>query len=505
LGNDPKLWAKPFSALLGAYEALTNFKLSAIGGKDSMSGTYEDIFVPPTLISFAVSTTTNDVISPEFKFSNSTIALVLPKKIKDGTIDINVLKKNYDVVHQGIIKKQIVSAYSLKHFGIAEGLSKMSIGNDIGVDFYNLSSKELFAINYGALIVEIFHNCDPLKVLKNSHFKIIGHTTKNPTIINQRLKINIPLNQIKHALVNKLANVYTNSTKTNNQNVKLKPYHLNQRRFSKKIIKTPLVVIPVFPGTNCEYDSQLAFERVGAKVQQVLIRNLTSKDLLNSINKLAKVIDRANIVMIPGGFSAADEPDGSAKFIVNVFRHSSIKKAINKLLNKRDGLMIGICNGFQALIKLGLLPNGKIQKMTKSSPTLTFNKISHHMSTIVRTKVVSNMSPWLAQLKPGDVHLIPISHGEGQFVANIHQIREMEKNGQITTQYVDLNHEPTMNMPYNPNGSTFAIEGISSADGRIFGKMGHSERIGKNLYRNLIGEYDQKIFASGVNYFTHKH
>jgi phosphoribosylformylglycinamidine synthase len=265
------------------------------------------------------------------------------------------------------------------------------------------------------------------------------------------------------------------------------------------------VVIPVFPGTNCEYDSQYAFERAGAKVQQVLIRNQDTKSLLNSIDELAKAIKSANILMLPGGFSAADEPDGSAKFIVNVFNNRRIKKATNELLSHRDGLIIGICNGFQALVKLGLLPYGKIQQPHNNSATLTFNKISHHMSAIVRTKIISNNSPWLTSLKPNDIYMVPISHGEGRFVVNSQQIKLMEQNGQIVTQYVDLAGNPTMNMPYNPNGSTYAIEAIISSNGRVLGKMGHSERIGKNLYRNVLGKYDQKIFENGVKYFTHNH
>jgi phosphoribosylformylglycinamidine synthase len=297
------------------------------------------------------------------------------------------------VVQKAIIKKSIISAYSLKHFGVAEGLTKMAIGNDIGVEFNNVNTDELFGINYGGLIVEIPQEYNPNIILKDSNYKIIGKTNDSQKIINKQLNITLSINEAKELMISKLANVFVNTTKNDDTNINLKHYLATERKYSKRIVSVPLVVIPVFPGTNCEYDSQYAFERAGAKVQQVLIRNMTSKDLLQSIDELVKAIQKANIVMIPGGFSAADEPDGSAKFIVNVFNNLKVKKAITELLEKRDGLMLGICNGFQALIKLGLLPYGKIQKPKDDSPTLTFNKISHHMSGIVRTKIVSNNSP----------------------------------------------------------------------------------------------------------------
>jgi phosphoribosylformylglycinamidine synthase len=470
-----------------------------------MSGTYENINVPPTLISFAVVTQdANKVISPEFKKINSTIALVLPKYLEDQTLDFDSLKTNYDIVHHAIVNTNIISAYSLKHYGVAEGLSKMSVGNNVGVNFQNVTEQELFGINYGGMLVEIPDGINVALLLKGSNYKIIGKTTSDPIITCKALNVNISISDIKKQISNKLSDIFSHTTKSDAQNVYLKPYFNNKPIQSKKRVALPLVVIPVFPGTNCEYDSKYAFERAGAKVELVLIRNLNNKTLLESIETLAKAIKRANIIMLPGGFSAADEPDGSAKFIVNVFNNQKIKNAVEELITKRDGLMIGICNGFQALIKLGLVPYGHIQPITSNAPTLTFNKIHHHISAIVRTKVVSNKSPWLAALKPNDVRLVAISHGEGQFVASPQQIKEMEVNGQIATQYVNLQNAPTMNMPYNPNGSTSAIEGITSVDGRIFGKMGHSERIGKNLYRNVLGEYDQKIFESGVKYFTHK-
>jgi phosphoribosylformylglycinamidine synthase len=368
--------------------------LAAIGGKDSMSGTYENLHVPPTLVSFAVSTIpANKVISSEFKHIDSTIALVSTKYLNDGTIDLAKLKNNFNIVHQAIDKGQIVSAYSLKHFGIAEGLSKMAIGNNIGINFYGLKSHELFNHQYGSLIVEIPKQFNPRVVLQGAHYQVIGNTVANHSIASKSLGFSLELKDVSQLMNSKFANIFPHTTKDDNTDIQLEYYSLKQSKFSKKVVSTPLVVIPVFPGTNCEYDSQLAFEKAGAKVQQVLIRNLTPAILLASIKAFAQAIKKANIVMIPGGFSAADEPDGSAKFIVNVFNNPFIKQATEDLLNKRDGLMIGICNGFQALIKLGLLPYGKIQKATNDSPTLTFNKIAHHMSTIVHTKVISNKSP----------------------------------------------------------------------------------------------------------------
>ncbi|MDR0674947.1 MAG: phosphoribosylformylglycinamidine synthase [Mycoplasmataceae bacterium] len=498
-------WGKPFSALLGAYTVQKKLGLAAIGGKDSMSGTYENLHVPPTLVSFAITTTdAKNVISPEFKQIGSTVVLVTPKYLQDGTINLNILKKNFDVIHHAIINQQIISAYALKHYGIAEGLSKMVIGNDIGVNFNGLDSNDLFKKRYGSLIVEIPKQFDPHIVLHKANYQIIGLTTQSKFIVNKQLNFKLSINDVKNLMISKLSNLFVNTTPIDNRNILLKHFLVDKPMFSQKIVNTPLVVIPVFPGTNCEYDSQLAFERAGAKVQQVIISNFTPQVLLSSIKQLAKAIKKANIIMIPGGFSAADEPDGSAKFIVNVFNNPHVKKAVDDFLNKREGLMIGICNGFQALIKLGLLPYGKIQKPTKDAPTLTFNKIAHHMSGVVHTKVVSNKSPWFMYLKPGDVRSVPISHGEGQFVANKAWIKKWEKHGQITTQYVDLNYCPTMNMPWNPNGSFYAVEGMTSLDGRILGKMGHSERIANNLYRNVVGVYDQKIFESGVSYFTHK-
>jgi phosphoribosylformylglycinamidine synthase len=371
-----------------------DFNIPSIGGKDSMSGSFENINVPPTLISFAVTTTAvNNVISPEFKQVNSTIVLISPKVNNDKTIDPISLRTNFDIVYKNIVNKNIISAYSLKQFGIAEGLTKMSFGNKIGVDFNNLKISELFEMNYGSLIVEIPYGININKILNGTNYKVIGKTINEPLIKSKQLKINFRIDELITLSLSKLQNVFTYKTTNVNKNVSIKPYKNKITRYSKKKISHPLVVIPVFLGTNCEYDSERAFKKAGARVKQILIRNLNSKILLKSIKQLANAINKANIIMVPGGFSSGDEPDGSAKFIVNVFKNPLIKDATMNLLNNRDGLMIGICNGFQALIKLGLLPYGKITKTTSNSPTLTFNKIHHHMSCMVNTKVISNKSP----------------------------------------------------------------------------------------------------------------
>ena len=502
--KNPKSWGKPFSALLGAYLTQQEFKLAAIGGKDSMSGTYENINVPPTLISFAVSTENVDnIISPEFKKINSNIVLVKPTINNDKTINIDSLKNNFDIIYKAIKDKKIISAYSLKQNGISEALMKMSFGNKIGVEYKNLSNQELFGINYGAIIVEIPNEFDVKNVLEKSNYKIIAKTNQSKLIANLKSKISIKIEELLNLNKNKLEEIYPFETKNaSKQNISLKTFEVKAKKQSTKKVDKPLVVIPVFPGTNCEFDSQLAFEKAGAVVKQVLIKNLDSKLFLESIDQLVEWINKTNIIMIPGGFSAADEPDGSAKFIVNVFKNKKVEKATMDLLNKRDGLILGICNGFQALIKLGLLPYGKIIDINENDPTLTYNDINTHMSGIVRTKLVSNMSPWFSKLEVNKVTNVAISHGEGKFVANGKTIKQLESNGQIAMQYVDLENNATMKMPFNPNGSIYAIEAITSPDGRILGKMGHSERSHPNLYKNVLGDYDQKIFESGVEYFT---
>lgn len=501
LGKDPKRWGLPFAALLGAFKAQEDLKLGAIGGKDSMSGSYENLDVPNTLISFAVCVDeANNIISPEFKKVDSSIVYVYPSKKKDGTLDTKSLTNTFSRLTKLIKAKKIISAYSLKQKGIAEGISKMCLGNWIGASINGLKDNELFEMNYGSFILEIPSNINLNNELKGLNFKVIGKTTQKPEIkVN---KLTLSLDEVLKTTTLKLEDVFPSTIETkSNNNLNIRPYKFTKHSMFSKVVKKPTVVIPVFPGTNCEYDSQFAFEKAGAIVKQVLIRNKDQKSLLASINELAKTIDKAHIIFLPGGFSAGDEPDGSAKFIVNVFHNEKVKKATMDLI-KRKGLILGICNGFQALIKLGLVPYGKILDMNESMPTLTFNKIRHHMSILIRTKVVSNKSPWMAGLVPGDIRTNAISHGEGNFVASPELIQELINNGQVVTQYVDEQGNPTMKMPFNPNGSMMAIEAITNADGRIMGKMGHSERIGENLYRNVPGEYDQKIFESGVKYFS---
>ena len=505
LGNNEERWGKPFSALLGAFKAQKDLEIPAIGGKDSMSGTFKNIDVPPSLISFAVTVEkAKNIISPEFKEKNSTIIILKSKKLKDGTLNINTLKNNFNKLHELIGDKKVISAYSIKFGGVAEGITKMALGNKIGVEFSNVSKDELFGFNYGSLILEVKKDINIEKDFEGTNYKVIGKTLESNYIRCNEYDLEFNLNYLQEVYEEKLENVFKskiNSKNSDIRGIKIEEKNNFKIKSSKVKIKNPKVVIPVFPGTNCEYDCKKAFEKEGAIVTEVLIRNLNKEMLLESIDKFKEEIDKAQIIMIPGGFSAGDEPDGSAKFIATIFRNEKIKNSVMNFLNNRDGLILGICNGFQALIKLGLLPYGEIRDIDEDSATLTYNDINRHMSTIVNTKIVSNKSPWLSEVEVSDIHQIPISHGEGKLVANENLIKELVDNGQVATQYVDLNGEPTMDMPFNPNGSVFAIEGITSKDGRIFGKMGHSERVGENLYKNILGNFDQKIFRAGVNYF----
>lgn len=505
LGNNEERWGKPFSALLGAFKAQKDLEIPAIGGKDSMSGTFKNIDVPPSLISFAVTVEkAKNIISPEFKEKNSTIIMLKSKKLEDGTLNINTLKNNFNKLHELICDKKVISAYSIKFGGVAEGITKMALGNKIGVEFSNVSKDELFGFNYGSLILEVKKDINIEKDFEGTNYKVIGKTLESNYIRCNEYDLEFNLNYLQEVYEEKLENVFKskiNSKNSDIRGIKIEEKNNFKIKSSKVKIKNPKVVIPVFPGTNCEYDCKKAFEKEGAIVTEVLIRNLNKEMLLESIDKFKEEIDKAQIIMIPGGFSAGDEPDGSAKFIATIFRNEKIKNSVMNFLNNRDGLILGICNGFQALIKLGLLPYGEIRDIDEDSATLTYNDINRHVSTIVNTKIVSNKSPWLSEVEVSDIHQIPISHGEGKFVANENLIKELVDNGQVATQYVDLNGEATMDMPFNPNGSVFAIEGITSKDGRIFGKMGHSERVGENLYKNILGNFDQKIFKAGVNYF----
>ena len=515
--RDEEKWGKPFAALLGAYKAQMDLGLPAIGGKDSMSGSFGELNVPPTLVSFAVGLEkASRIISPEFKNIGSTLVLMKGEKLEDGTLEMEGFKNNLEKLYKLIGEEKVISAYSLKFGGVSEGITKMSLGNRIGAILNNISKEELFGFNYGSLILEVKEGVNLEDEFKGTNYKVIGSTIKDGVIKCEEYDFEVSLEELEKAYEEKLEGVFKSKTEDKEECVSdlinndkdganildNGQVHIEEKLKSKITrVEKPRVVIPVFPGTNCEYDCRRAFEKEGAEVSEVIIRNLNKEALIDSINMLKKEIDKSQIIMLPGGFSAGDEPDGSAKFIATIFKNPKIKDSVMKLLNERDGLILGICNGFQALIKLGLLPYGKIIDIEEDMATLTYNNINRHMSSIVRTKITSKKSPWFNEVSLGEVHSIPISHGEGRFVAPEALIKELVENDQIATQYVDLEGNVAMNMPYNPNGSSLAIEGITSRDGRILGKMGHSERIGENLYKNIPGEFDQKLFKSGVDYF----
>lgn len=493
LGDNPEKWGKPLAALLGAFIAQKNFGVAAIGGKDSMSGTFEDIHVPPTLVSFAVAVVdAAKVISPEFKAANHKVYLVECPRDDDGVPNFDELKKNFARVHDLICAGKIVAASSLQAGGIIEAVSKMAIGNDVGFRQLGVRNEELGVKNYGSLIVEATEELD---------CKLLGETIAEQVIEVGDEKIS--LDDIKKVLAEPLEKIFP--TKIKNQTAQIIPNELyrTDKRFSAQIkLKKPKIFIPVFPGTNCEYDSAKVWQKAGGEPEIFIVRNLTPQAVEESIAAMAEKIRSAQIIMLPGGFSGGDEPDGSGKFIAATFRNPRIAEEVMNLLNQRDGLILGICNGFQALIKLGLLPYGEIRELDEDSPTLTHNSLGRHVSQYVYTRVSSNLSPWLAKNSVGDVHAIPVSHGEGRFVASDAWLKKLADNGQIATQYVDFDGTPTDKLPFNPNGSAWAIEGITSADGRIFGKMGHSERIGEYVCKNIHGNKDQKLFEAGVEYFN---
>lgn len=515
--KDKEKWGKPFAALLGAYKAQMDLGLPAIGGKDSMSGSFGDLNVPPTLVSFAVGLEkASRVISPEFKNIGSTLVLMKSERLEDGTLNMEEFKNNLEKLYELIGQEKVISAYSLKFGGVSEGITKMSLGNKIGAELNNVSQKELFGFNYGSLILEVKDGVNLEEEFKGTNYKVIGSTMGANVIKCEEYDFEVSLRELEKCYEEKLEDVFKSKTEneegcvsdliSNSEDgadiLDNGQVHIEEKLKSKiTIVEKPRVVIPVFPGTNCEYDCRRAFEKEGAEVHEVVIRNLNKEALIDSIDMLKREIDEAQIIMLPGGFSAGDEPDGSAKFIATIFRNPKIKDSVMKLLNERDGLILGICNGFQALIKLGLLPYGEIIDIEEDMATLTYNNINRHMSSMVRTKITSKKSPWFNEVSLGEIHNIPISHGEGRFVAPEDLLKELAENNQIATQYVDLEGNATMNMPYNPNGSSLAIEGITSKDGRILGKMGHSERVGDNLYKNILGEFDQKLFKAGVDYF----
>ena len=492
LGDKPERWGKPLAALLGALDAQMGLGIASIGGKDSMSGSFEDLDVPPTLVSFATAIgKTHRVVSTEFKKGHSSVVLLRPFYKEDGvTPNFASLLANYYIADQMMEKGIVLSASAVGYGGVAEALFKMGLGNQVGFCMIaDMSMDELFEPAYGSLVLEIATGAPAGKLLgvttHEYQFTACGETLDSAA-----------LQEIWEA---KLEPVYP--YRKAGPTVEAVSGKINPPAAPKIGVAKPRVIIPVFPGTNCEYDTARAFRAAGADPEVLVIRNLTPADVTASCEALVKAIDAAQIVMLPGGFSGGDEPDGSAKFIASFFRSPAVTDAVRRLLFERDGLMLGICNGFQALIKLGLVPYGDIQPITADSPTLTFNTIGRHQSMLVRTRVASTGSPWLSRCALGDEYLVPISHGEGRFVAPQAVLDQLAANGQIATQYVDLNGQPTMDLSYNPNGSLLAIEGITSPDGRILGKMGHSERRGDGLYENVAGDTFQPIFEGGVDYF----
>ncbi|NSX41123.1 phosphoribosylformylglycinamidine synthase [Gardnerella swidsinskii] len=506
----PERWGKPAAAVLGALSAQLDFGVGAIGGKDSMSGSFENLDVPPTLISFAVSTgDARLTVSPEFKGVNHKVIRIAPKYKSDGiTPEKESFLKALEIV-ENITKNKQALAISTPGYGAsAESLFKMTLGNHIGLKlFNNLSDDDLFKLAYGSFYVELKEDAEVPSLANTSlvDVELVGETTENYAITSSNGE-EIDLSDLQKVWESALSSIFpykkpgeivetinseTNVSTTNRMHTgKLKP------------LSHPRVIIPVFPGNNCEYDTQAAFEKAGADAHTLIINNLSAKDIARSAERLVEEIKKSQIVMIPGGFSGGDEPDGSAKFITAFFRNPAVTDAVRDLLNNRDGLMLGICNGFQALIKLGLVPFGDIIPINSECPTLTYNTIGRHQSRIVRTRVASNLSPWLANTQVGDMHTVAISHGEGRFIATPEVMEKLINNGQVATQYVDSNGVPSMSLNVNPNGSIMSVEGITSPDGRVFGKMGHCERAGRDLYVNIPDFHEQPLFEAGVEYFT---
>ena len=492
LGKDPKRWGKPLAALLGAFRAQTELGIGAIGGKDSMSGSFEKLDVPPTLVSFAVTTgKTGEVVSPEFKAAGHKVCLLTPAYDENGLPETASLLETFDTVTELLRSGKAVAAYTPGMGGVAEAVMKMGFGNGFGFAFDDaLTLDELFGYAYGSFVLEM---------ADGTVGKVLGVTTADGSFSYHGEALS--QTQVLGAYEDKLESVYACNIPTPAQSMETFSYEATQRKAPAVKVAKPKVLIPAFPGTNCEYDSAKAVRDAGAEPEIIVINNLSADGIARSVERFAEELKTAQMVFIPGGFSGGDEPDGSGKFITAFFRNAAVKEGVTALLEQRDGLMCGICNGFQALIKLGLVPYGKIIDTDETCPTLTFNNISRHQSRIVRTRVASNKSPWLALTNVGDVYNVPISHGEGKFLASEELIRQLAANGQIATQYVNLEGNATADVHFNPNGSLYAIEGITSPDGRVFGKMGHSERIGSGLYKNVPGEYNIRMFEAAVKYF----
>ena len=490
---DGARWGKPMAALLGAYKAQKDFEIASIGGKDSMSGSFENIDVPPTLVSFAVTTDdVKNIISPEFKKAGSKVYLIKSEYDENNLPVASSVKKVFETVTALQRSGKVLSCYTPTYGGIAEAILKMAMGNGIGFKYdENMTAEEIFGYSYGSFLIETDSEIEGAK--------LVGTTSDSDEISIADEKLT--LSELCSLYENKLEKIYHCNIETPDKKVEAFSYTGEKVRGASIKVATPKVLIPVFPGTNCEYDSAKAFQKAGAKTEIFVINNLSASNVAESVAEFAKKVNESQIVFIPGGFSGGDEPDGSGKLITAFFRNKEISEAVMNLLHKRDGLMAGICNGFQALIKLGLVPYGEIREAEENSPTLTFNTISRHQSKIVNTRIASNKSPWLSLTNVGDVYSVPISHGEGRFLASEELISSLAQNGQIATQYVDLEGCPTYDIQYNPNGSICAVEGIISPDGRVLGKMGHSERIGANLYKNVEGNYDMGMFLSAVKYY----
>ena len=493
LGKDPHRWGQPLAALLGAFRAQKELEIAAIGGKDSMSGSFEDLDVPPTLVSFAVTTDKiANIVSPEFKGAGHKVVWLCPEYGPDGLPVANSLKQVYQTVNRLMKKGKILAAYTPGFGGVAEAVLKMSLGNGVGLKFDDgCTMDELFAYSYGSFVLELDGQDEvglPLGVTTEAG----DLTWRDQTVAAQELLA---------AYEGKLEPIYACNIHQGQGEIPTLSYESDA--WKRPLIKSakPRVLIPVFPGTNCEYDAAKAMGNAGAEPEIVVIKNLTASAIAQSMDYVSQRLAQAQMVFLPGGFAGGDEPDGAAKLITSFFRAEKVKEQVNELLKNRDGLMLGVCNGFQALIKLGLVPYGEIIDTDETCPTLTFNTIGRHQSRLVRTRVASNKSPWLMNTKPGEIYTVPISHGEGRFLASQELVQKLADNGQIATQYVDLNGNPTADIHFNPNNSVWAVEGITSPDGRVLGKMGHSERTGPGLYRNVPGDYDMKLFRSAVEYF----
>ena len=513
-GREPERWGQPLEALLGAFNAQLDLGIAAIGGKDSMSGTFEKLDVPPTLVSFAITTEdAKNIVSPEYKAAGHPVLWLKPQYRDELPVKESLLAL-FAYVHQLVLDGKLASIYTPTYGGAAEAVLKQCMGNDIGFDFApSLSVEDIFGYQYGSFLLELrdaadrdaIYN-DPAVKAANIIVADLGVTTDNAEI--RYNDDTLKLADLEASYEDKLEKVFTcnmNLDKDSEESaadVTIPDYTEEEWVAPAIQVEKPHVLIPVFPGNNCEYDSAKACADAGLDPEIIVVRNMTKQDISDSVEQVAKRIAESQMIFIPGGFSGGDEPDGSAKFITSFFRNEAVKNATMDMLNKRDGLMLGICNGFQALIKLGLVPYGEIRDTDEHCPTLTFNTIGRHQSKIVNIRVASNMSPWLADTEPGDIYSVPISHGEGRFLCEPALFQQLVENGQIATQYVDLEGHPTMDIQYNPNGSYYAVEGITSPDGRVLGKMGHAERWGSGLYKNVPGNYDMGLFRAAKEYFN---